>query len=221
MENENHNNEHNNMTEKQVKLNPWFSIWIKPRATMRSVLNNKPGKVFLLIYLGMLVNSLDQASTRDMGDTYSMSTVLFASIVFPLFTGIIYYYLAPTIFRWAGSILNGHGTTEEVRYALAYSFIPYVYSLIIVWLPSLLLFGKENFTYLTPNIDNSPILFALLLLLLLIDLVIACWTIIISLKCLGEAHQFSAWRALGASIIAFLIIFVPLLLIGLAIVPFI
>ena len=40
------------------------------------------------------------------------------------------------------------------------------------------------------------------------------WRLVICFKCLGEAHGFSAWHALGATLIAVLIIAVPLVILG-------
>ncbi len=41
-------------------LNPWFSIWTKPRDTMKEIFISKPKNVFLLILLGSFVQTLDQ-----------------------------------------------------------------------------------------------------------------------------------------------------------------
>jgi hypothetical protein len=46
---------------------------------------------------------------------------------------------------------------------------------------------------------------------------IGLWGFAISLKCLGEAHAFSAWRALGALILAAFIVIVPIGLVVLAV----
>jgi hypothetical protein len=53
-----------------------------------------------------------------------------------------------------------------------------------------------------------------MLFLGLIELIGAIWAIVISLKCLGQAHKFSAWRALGSVLLAVLV------LIGVFVVPF-
>jgi hypothetical protein len=199
-------------------LNPWFSIWTKPRATMKEVFQSTPRYVFLLFFVGSFVQVLDRASLRHSGDSMSLLQLIVMSLIGSLIGAAIYYYLIPTILRWTGSLLGGIGTTERVRYSVAYSYIPMIYSLVIVWLPSLFLFGIENFTTFTPVVDSSSTLTLLLVLFGIVDLVIAIWSIIIFLKCLGEAHQFSAWKALLTTILSVLIFIAPFIIIGLLIV---
>ncbi|HDR6289205.1 TPA: YIP1 family protein [Bacillus cereus] len=199
-------------------LNPWFSIWTKPRDTMKEIFISKPKNVFLLILLGSFVQTLDRASSKDMADSVSNPFSMILLIIFStFFMSLIYYFLLPALFNWVGKKLGGQGTFEKTRYSVAYSYIPYVYSLILVWVPSFFLIGIENFTSETPKMDSSLTLTLLFLIWGIIDIVIGIWTIILSLKCLGEAHQFSAWKALLTIILSFMIIIVPLVIIVLLI----
>jgi hypothetical protein len=200
-------------------LNPWFSIWTKPRDTMKEVFQSSPKGVFLLFLAGAFVQVLDRAAQRHSGDSMnSLTGLIMTCIISTLIGAATYYYLVPVMLRWVGSLVGGKGTTERVRYSVAYSYIPIAYSLIIVWLPSLLLFGIENFTTNTPVVDSSTTLTLLFFLFGIIDLVIGIWAIIIFLKCLGEAHQFSAWKALLTTILSILIFVGPLIVIGLLVV---
>ncbi|WP_020062173.1 Yip1 family protein [Bacillus sp. 123MFChir2] len=195
-------------------LNPWFSIWIKPRDTMKEIFISKPKNVFLLILLGTFVQALDRAASKSIADSISSPLLLISGIILSAFVGaLIYYFLLPALLNWVAKKLGGQGTFEKTRYATAYSFIPFVYSLILVWVPSFFLFGIENFTSETPQMDSSITLTILFLIFAVIDFVIGIWTIIISLKCLGEAHQFSAWKALLTTIVSFVIIILPLVII--------
>jgi hypothetical protein len=196
-------------------LNPWFSIWIKPRATMKEVFQSTPRYVFLLFLTGAFVQILDRAALRHSGDSMSLIQLIVISLIGSLIGASIYYYLIPAILRWMGIKLGGIGTTERVRYSVAYSYIPMVYSLLIVWLPSFFLFGIENFTTFTPVVDSSSTLTLLFVLFVIVDLVIGIWSFIIFLKCLGEAHQFSAWKALFTTILSVMIFVVPLIIIAL------
>jgi hypothetical protein len=198
-------------------LNPWFSIWTKPRATMREIFQFRPGYVFILFLSGAFFQVLDRATLQHSGDSMSLTQLIVIAVIGSLIGASIYYYLIPKILSWIGSKVGGIGTTERVRYSVAYSYIPMVYSLIIVWLPSLFLFGIENFTTFTPVVDSSSTLTLLFILFGLIDLVIGIWSTIIFLKCLGEAHQFSAWKALLTTFLSVLIFVGPFIIIGLLI----
>ncbi|HDX9588876.1 TPA: YIP1 family protein [Bacillus pseudomycoides] len=195
-------------------LNPWFSIWIKPRDTMKEIFISKPKNVFLLILLGTFVQALDRAASKSIADSISSPFLLISVVIFSSFIGaLIYYFLLPALLNWVAKKLGGQGTFEKTRYSIAYSYIPYVYSLILVWMPSFFLFGIENFTSETPKMDSNTTLTILFFIFAIIDFVIGIWTIIISLKCLGEAHQFSAWKALLTTIVSFMIIILPLVII--------
>jgi hypothetical protein len=207
--------------ERQSKAyNPWFSIWIKPRDTMKEIFNTKPKNVFLLIVLGSFVHTLNQ-SVSAFGSTDRPQILFLPIILFTFLSALIYYFLVPAILRWVGSKLGGQGTFERVRYAVAYYFIPYVYSIVLVWLPTLFLFGMENFTSETPRIDSSLTLTVLFVSFEILDFVIAFWAIFIFLKCVGEAHQFSIWKSLLTSLLSFLLIFLALFLIGILIIAII
>ncbi|MFS1512535.1 Yip1 family protein [Chengkuizengella sp. SCS-71B] len=204
---------------KDIVINPWFSIWLKPRQTMRYVLNNKPSRIFLflLIFLGtfksfdldigtsyLILNSIDQINS-----SVNLSSILFTSIIGSLILAVGAYYIYPILLRWFGSLLGGKGTTQEVRNAYAYSLIPQVYLLIFVAIPSLLLFGIENYTEYKPRIESSLLLERLFIILNSLDYIIGIWAIFITIKCLAEAHQFSFWRSLGTTIIGVLVISIP------------
>jgi hypothetical protein len=204
--------------ERQSKAyNPWFSIWIKPRDTMKEVFNTNPKNVFLLILLGSFVHTLN-LGVSAFGSTDRPQILVIPIILFTFFSALIYYFLVPTILRWVGSKLGGQGTVERIRYAVAYYFVPYVYSIVLVWLPTLFLFGMENFTSETPRIDSSQTLTVLFFSFQILDFIIVYWAIFIFLKCVGEAHQFSVWKSLLTSILSFLIFFLALYLIVMLIV---
>ena len=66
----------------------------------------------------------------------------------------------------------------------------------LLWIPYLLLFGKEMFTTDMPRVETSVILSVIYTALGAADMAGALWGFVVLLKCLGEAHRFSAWRAL-------------------------
>ena len=76
----------------------------------------------------------------------------------------------------------------------------------LLWIPSIALFGDENFTSATPRLDNDPALASAMLFLAGLELIGSIWAIVISLKCLGQAHKFSAWRALGSVLLMILVL---------------
>lgn len=94
--------------ENQVKraLNPWFSIWTKPRDTMKEIFISKPKNVFLLILLGSFVQALDRASSKNVADSISSPFSIISIVIFGTFVAFLtYYFLLPALFNWVAKNL--------------------------------------------------------------------------------------------------------------------
>jgi hypothetical protein len=203
----------------QPTLDPWFSIWTRPRATLRQLLDSNTDlsqQVLLLAALSGIIESFNRASARSVGDSLSLGAI----VVFCLFVGslggLLSVYIGGALLGWMGRQLGGVGPNDHVRAAIAWASVPRLWGSILLIL-QIGIYGKELFTTETPRIDASPVLELLLLGFGIIEIVIGIWAFVVFLKCLGEAHRFSAWRALGTSFLAGLLIAIPIMcLVGLA-----
>lgn len=192
---------------------PFFTMWTRPRRTMRATLDTDPRRLVIpLAALAGFGNSLDNASGRSLGDGNNLpvwAIVLLCAVLGGV-GGILTVYAGGFLMRWTGRWLGGRASAVEVRSALAWSSVPLIFSLVL-WIPELALLGRENFTTPMPTLDANPLLFVPYSLLVLLEVAIGIWSLVVFLKALGEAHGFSAWRALGASVIAALLVVVPIL----------
>jgi hypothetical protein len=192
-------------------LSPFFSIWVKPRETIRKIVETDLTKyVIPLAMLAGIGQALDRASARSVGDSLPLIAILAICLIFGPVGGIISLYIGGALFRWTGSWLGGQASSEEVRAAIAWSSVPTIF-IMPLWIPELLIFGEELFTSSTPRMESNPILAILLLGFAAIEIVIGIWAFVVLLKSLGEVHRFSAWRAFGAVILGILVILIPIL----------
>jgi hypothetical protein len=196
-------------------MSPFISIWVKPRATIRDIVDTDPTKyVLLLAMLSGVSEALDNASKRSAGDLLPLFGVLAMCIISGSIGGIISLYIGGALFRWSGSWFGGQATSEEVRAAIAWSSVPTVFIDLPLLVLMLLIIGEEMFTTSTPRMDANPIPMLIISLPLLFASVTAgIWSLVLLAKCVGEVHRFSAWKALGAMIAGILVIVVPFLLI--------
>lgn len=195
-------------------LNPWLTMWVKPRNTIRWILENKPNEmVIILAMLGGFSQAMDRASSKSLGDGLPFPLLILAAAVIGAISGIISLYLAGAIFKWTGSWIGGKGSFNDVRTAYAWSNVPIIWALIL-WIPEIALFGQELFTSVTPQIDANPTLKIALVVFALIESIIGIWAFVIFLKSLGEAHGFSAWKALGTVVLSILVLVVPLVVLA-------
>jgi hypothetical protein len=194
-------------TEVQIDpLNPWVSIWIRPRETIRWIVETDPTRqVILLAALSGIAQSLARASERSLGDIISVPIIFIIALIAGSIGGILSLYIGGALLRWTGSWFGGQAASEEVRAAIAWSSVPIIWSLLLL-IPELALFGEELFTSATPRIDANPLLQFLLLGFVAVEIVISIWAFVLFLKCLGEVHRFSAWKALGAVVIPGLVL---------------
>lgn len=180
-------------------LNPWLSMWVRPRRTVRQIIDTDPRR--LLVLLGMIAaiaTAIDRTSAKSMGDKYPLWAIVGIPILLSPLTGLVYIYVYGALLRWTGRWIGGQATPAAMRAAVAWPHVITAWTLPL-WIPLLALYGREMFTSHTPVMDANP---GPLLVIWLVDLVAICWFAVVFLKSVGEAHGFSAWKALANVVIA-------------------
>ena len=197
-------------------LNPWLSMWTRPRATIQQIVDANPERgVLLLSAVAGIGQALDRACAKNLGDKLDWPLILlFAALVGPV-AGILGLFVGGALLRWTGSWMGGQGSSRNIRAAIAWSNVPEIWAMLL-WVPSLALFGQELFTSKTPLIDADPVRLAAFLGFAGVELVLAVWALVVFLKSLGQVQGFSAWKALGNALLTALVVIVPLAAIGIA-----
>jgi hypothetical protein len=200
-------------------LNPWLSIWTQPRATMRQILDTNPRRlVHVLAILGALCRELG-SNVPPIGPLahLPLSAVVAYKVCGSVIGGLIGLYLGSAVLTMTGRWLGGGGSFVAVRAAAAWSNIPLIWGGLL-WLPMLGYLGVEALNFDPKLLFEDPGGFLLMLPIGFVAAVVGIWYIVIALKCLAEAHGFSAWQAVGAFVIGVLVIAIPLaILVGIAI----
>jgi hypothetical protein len=199
------------------KLNPWLSIWIKPRATMQQIINTDPTRfVLLLAAVSGFGEALDQASMNATGDQFAWPMIVAMAAILGPIGGLMGLYLIGLLIYWTGHWIGGKASTPHIRAALAWSSVPVIWSLLI-WIPELMLFGQELFTGTQPTIESDPFLLSAAVGFGILEMIIALWAFVVCLHCLGQVQGFSAWRALANAILAGLVVIGPILILAIAV----
>jgi hypothetical protein len=194
-------------------LNPWLSMWIKPRATIQQIVDHDPVRlVLVLAAISGFSEALDRASMKNMGDSLEWPMIIaIAAFVGPL-VGIVGLYIGGALIRWTGNWMGGNSSSENIRAAMAWSSVPVIWSLVL-WIPELAIFGPELFTSETPKMDENFSLIILFVSFAVVELILGIWAFVVFLKSLGQVQGFSAWKALGNAILASLVVIVPIALV--------
>lgn len=194
----------------QPVLNPWFSMWTRPRQTVQQIVDTDPNRmVLVLASLAGISNALDRASMKTLGDELQYEIIIAIAIVGGPVVGMIGLYIGAQLLRWTGKWIGGTASLTNIMAAIAWSNVPIIWALIL-WIPELYLFGEELFTTETPRLDADLSLALALLGFTFVEIAIGIWTVVVFLKCLGQVQGFSAGKALGNALLAVLIVVVPI-----------
>jgi len=182
------------------KLNPFFSIWLSTRKTVRYVLDHKPMKYSLaLAAIAGIPNSLNAGS--ELSNVFELPfgmLILGILIVGPLL-GLLGWAISTVVYTLVGKLFRGSGTYREMGQAMGVVMIPAIW-MTPFWILSSIFILNDIFLMNDP-MDFSAGALVWSLVSSLIILVFSIWIIVIQSKAIGEVHQFSSWKGFGTLII--------------------
>ena len=162
-------------------LDAWTSIWTRPRETIRQIVETDPKRhVILLTVLPAFASVILGVTIHDLDEDPSSRVLLMIQVVVAPLIALLLWYLEAAMLTWTGHWLGGRASAVQVRAALAWSNVPVI--------------STMGLYLLTGGFALLP------------TWIVGLWSFIIYLQCLGEVHHFSAWRALAAWLIGWLIL---------------
>ncbi|MDW0117239.1 Yip1 family protein [Sporosarcina thermotolerans] len=201
----------------EPKLNPWTSVWLHPRKTVQYVSEYKPESFIIMIaVLAGLVHFLDQAMSNDLGDIWSLGTILLVSLIAGPLLGILGLYVASGLYHMISRMFRGSGTFSQTKSAYAVSGIILVLGGLI-WIPDLIILGQGNFM---SDYDFTLGHFAWLFISLLGNLTIGGWSLVALIAAISEVHRFSIGKAILVVVLPIIILVVIIIIIIALTLPF-
>lgn len=195
------------------KLNPWLSIWLEPRYTMRTILDGyNRGPIILLAALGGIADALSRISEKNGNGFDTLFQILIQSFISGIIGGIIGIYFISLMLWLSGKWIGGEGKYDDILTAIGWANVPSIWSLII-WFLGIVVFGVDFFKDASYILKASIFLNIISWLFTIAFWIIGLWSIFVAIKCVAEVQQFSSWKAVLNFILAFLIVFVPLMII--------
>lgn len=187
-------------------MNPWFSIWIRPRATIRHVVAHDPERlVWVLAMLAGIGRALDRADMRNAGDQLQWPFIALGALMVGPLLGVAGLYLGGALVRWTGRWLGGQGSAVAIRAAIAWAGALEVWGLLL-WIPQVAVFGQELFMSDMPSLTAVPVLTLVALGFAVASVTVGLWTAVVLVVGLSEVQGFSLWRALANLLLAGLLI---------------
>ena len=184
------------------------AVLIRPRETMRRILDAGRDRAVPLLVLGAIVaafaHDLDIENVRQL-DTSASYVGLF--IAAALIAVALAFYLAFHAFAWlvtlVGRFFEGKGDFAAVRSALAWGLAPMVWSLLYraplaIWFASSEAIQTARVKAAEGTLRMDPGLLAhgcgLALVFGLLDLIVTVWTVVVGSSTLAEANGISTMR---------------------------
>jgi hypothetical protein len=193
------------------KRNPWTTIWLDPRGTIRYVLDTHPMHSFLLLIgIGGIGNVLSSASGYHLGDYLPFNEMIISCLIIGPPAAFISVYLWSWLLSFSTRFLGGSATKQQLRTAFAWSLAPIVYTFPL-WGVKYILFRQELFTTEKSFIDAHQFLENLFGFFQGVDFIISLFTFYILINAVAEVSGFSFWRSIGSIAIVLLIMTIPAL----------
>lgn len=192
----------------KLQVNPWTGIWVRPRETIRAIIESNPGYMYpLLCIIYGFPMLLQIAQNFALGDRYPLAGIVIVCLVLAGIIGALMINISTALIYWTGKWIGGIGSYQNIRAAVAWANVPNVVN-IIIWGINIGVFGGRIFQHSfveTPFIGGE---LAVIFLTSIVQVIVSVWALIILLKSLGEVQGFSAWKALLNVIIPIVLIFV-------------
>jgi len=203
----------NNEVSNHNKVNVFRDIWFRPKQVFQYILEfDYNDFVIPLLYILGILRSLNSAIDKNLGDMFSLPTIIFSSIFIGGFFGWLGFYIYAIILRWTGKWLNGKGDTDSILKVLAYGQIPSILVLLLI-IAQIFLFGEDLFkSEMDPNKYNT-LNANFLIITTILQVLLVIWSSILVIIGLSEVQKFSIGKSILNFLLPVIIIVVPIIFI--------
>lgn len=185
---------------------PWLTIWTRPRETMRAIADSDPSRhVLWLVILTGFFNGLSPAAGGEMGDSLDLGTILLIAVGAAMVGGLMWFYVLSWFAHWVGLWFGGKASAQQLRAAMAWPSLIWI-ALGVVWIPELLIYGRQLFT----SEPVSAALYGVLWANFLLSVVALLGFTSLVIICVSEVQRFSPWRAFASVGLTLLLIVAPI-----------
>ncbi|NGX49040.1 MAG: hypothetical protein K940chlam5_00636 [Candidatus Anoxychlamydiales bacterium] len=186
-------------------FNPWLKMWVKPKTTIRKVVDYNPNfRLFWLSAIYGIVSLLSSSQSFALGHRFHFFLVLFLCLIVAPLWGYIVFSVSSFFIFLSGKWLKGSAKYKEVRSAIAWSNAPMIVN-IFLWILLLSIFREDMLRDFPASFVFSKAQRVFLFLILLSQLVVSVWIIVLYINALSEVQRFSIGKAILNILIAMVI----------------
>lgn len=202
-----------NTDRRVLGCNPWLSMWVRPRQTIRTLTQHNPNYRFATFCAIYGFQYLLQASQfLALGRASSLLVILILAAILAIPVGYLLFNVTSFFFFVLGKLIKGKGSFRHIRTATYWASVPMAVSLVI-WAGLILCYGNNLFV---PGYEKHLMGVAATINAVagIGQLILGVWGFVIFLHALGEVQGFSAWMALLNVFLSVLTVSILLFLVG-------
>lgn len=188
----------------KIGFNPWLSMWTKPKATIRKIIEFNPNyRLFLLAAIYGFVSLVSSSQSFSLGQTINFFTVLFLCLIVSPLWGYVIFSISSFFIYFTGKWLKGAAKYKEVRACIAWSNVPMIGN-VILWVFLLLIFKQDLLNDFPGSYPITSPQRGALFAILLAQMILSIWVIVLYINSLAEVQMFSVGKAILNIIISVL-----------------
>lgn len=191
----------------------FIKLLTSPREAFKFINDYKYEKhLYILLFLAGMVRTFNRASTKNMGDNYSIWTIITICVILGGIFGWITYYIYSALVSWTGNWMNGKGDTQSILRVFAYAFFPSIFVLLLL-IPQIIIYGNELFKSNNDLYNLSSAESIILYFILFIEFTLGMWSLTLCVIGISEVQKLSIGKSiLNLLLPAILLIFIILVL---------
>lgn len=187
----------------ELKVRPWLSIWIRPKQTVREIINtNVKYRFFVLSLIYGLPIVFRIAQNFSLGGVFTLPAILLLCLILAPLIGSIGFFISTALITWTGKWLGGKGSFPEVRCAVSWTNATNLIT-VLIWLFLIFQFRQivfyEGFLRMPMTVSESVWIGTYLL----VQMTVSIWSFILLVLGVSEVHAFSIWKSLLNIVMAF------------------
>ena len=118
------------------KKTPWWTFYTAPKATFKTILTDyAPAYSIMMALASGFAMLLQHLFNRGLAAQDVPGALFLQAFVFGPFFGLAIYYLSGWVLSYISERLGGKGTAAANRTVWAWSFVPYLSGVVVLWIP--------------------------------------------------------------------------------------
>lgn len=189
-------------------------IWTEPRLVFKYLNDNSYDKfIYALLFFGGISSAFGNASSKNMGDNFSLIGVIAICIIAGGIFGWISFYIYAAMLSWTGKWLDGKGDTDSLLRMIAFSKVPSTVALVLL-VPQILLLGNGIFKSDFNVFGNGVLTTIIYFFTVFIEVALAIWTFVLFVIGLSEVQKLSIGKSILNLLLPVFVLIIPIMLIA-------